>query len=196
MELKQSTFEELVESQRSLVLSAEARYGKYYFNARACSIFLSRSIESVEHSHHDTFGRFFAQLRWLDQNFPAGSQAIKEKKGLINVATSHANIVSANQLFRVDDQGDRVEASFFDIEDDYHVQIDLWLISSIGVEMMDLLWRVNQTRNAIGFVENFPEYLHHVARQNEALHGEITSTPRYERAMAFSKQIGKNTPKE
>jgi hypothetical protein len=63
MELKQATFEELVDSERSLVLSAEARYGKYYLNARACSIFVSRSIESVELSHHDTFGRFFAQLK-------------------------------------------------------------------------------------------------------------------------------------
>ena len=63
MELKQSTLEEIVESERSLVLGAEARYGKYYLNARACSIFLSRSIVSVELSHHDTFGRFFSQLK-------------------------------------------------------------------------------------------------------------------------------------
>ena len=260
MELKQSTLEEIVESERSLVLGAEARYGKYYLNARGCSIFLSRSIVSVELSRHETFGRFFSQLKkhhmlallstirlhkvqsmmnlrqvleagaaaafaianpemqnfadtdpnglldpskalakkryeWLDKHFPAGSQAIKEKKELINNTTSHANIVSANQTFSVDDKVTNIAAPFFDIEDEYHVQVDLWLISSIGLELMDLLYGVNQTRNAIEFVENFPEYLHHVARQNDGLHAEITSTARYKRAMAISQRgAGKSVP--
>ena len=60
---------------------------------------------------------------------------------------------------------------------------------------MDLLYGVNQTRNAIEFVENFPEYLLHVARQNDALHAEITSTARYKRAMAISQRgPGKSVP--
>ena len=63
MEWKQSTFEEIVETEKRLVLDAEARYGNYYLNARECSIFLSRSIASVELSHHETFGRFFSQLK-------------------------------------------------------------------------------------------------------------------------------------
>ena len=253
MELKQSTLEEIVESERSLVLGAEARYGKYYLNARACSIFLSRSIVSVELSHHDTFGRFFSQLKkhhmlallstvrlhkvqsmmnlrqvleasaaaafaianpemqnfadtvanglldpskalakkryeWLDKHFPEGSRAIKEKKELINDTTSHANIVSANLTFSVDDKMTNVAAPFFDIEDEFHVQVDLWLISSIGVELMDLLYGVNLKRNAIEFVDNFQEYLHHVGRQTAALHAEITSTDRYKRTMAIAQR--------
>jgi hypothetical protein len=253
MELKQSTFEEIVESERRLVSDAETRYGEHYRAARACSIFLSRSIVSVELSHHEAFGRFFSQLKkhhmlallsavrlhkvqsmmnlrqvleagaaaafaianpemrhfvdadpnglldpskdlakkryqWLDDHFPAGSRAIKEKKERINDTTSHANIITANQTFSVDDKMTNVAAPFFDIEDEYHVQVDLWLISSVGVELMDLLYGVNQTRNAIEFVNNFPEYLHHVARQNDALHAEITSTDRYKRAMAFSQR--------
>jgi hypothetical protein len=253
MELKQSTFEELVESERHLVLEAEAQYGKHYRNARACSIFLSRSIVSVELSHHETFGRFFSQLKkhhmlallstvrlhkvqsmmnlrqvleagaaaafaianpemghfadadpngfldpskalakkryqWLDKHFPAGSRAIKKKKELINDTTSHANIVSANQTFSVDDKMTNIAAPFFDIEDEYHVQVDLWLISSIAVELMDLLYGVNRSRNAIEFVNDFPEYLLHVARQNDALRAEITSTDRYKRAMAISQR--------
>jgi hypothetical protein len=253
MELKQSTFEEIVESERALVLGAEARYGKHYLNARACSIFLSRSIVSVELSHHETFGRFLSLLKkhhmlallstvrlhkvqsmmnvrqvleagaaaafaianpamqnfadadpnglldpskalakkryaWLDKHFPAGSQAIKEKKELINKTTSHANIVSANQTFSVDDKMTNIAAPFFDIEDGYHVQVDLWLISSIAVDLMDLLYGVNQTRNAIEFVEKFPEYLHHAARQNDARYEEIKSTDRYKRAMAIAQR--------
>jgi hypothetical protein len=256
VDLKQSTFEEVIESERQLVLDADARYGKHYRNARACSIFLSRSIVSVELSHHETFGRFFSQMkkhhmlallstlrlhkvqsmmnlrqvleastaaafaianpemhhfadideiglldpskalaqkryRWLDEHFPAGSQSIKEKKELINRTTSHANIVSANQTFDVDDEVQNIAAPFFDIEDEYHVQIDLWLVASVGVELMDLLYGVSQTRNAVEFVKGFPEYLHHAARQNDAIYAEITSTDRYKRAFAFSQRMPK-----
>jgi hypothetical protein len=244
MEWKQSTFEEI------------ARYGNYYLSARECSIFLSRSIASVELSHHETFGRFFSQLKkyhmlallstlrlhkvqsmlnlrqvleagaaaafaianpemrhfvdadpnglldpskdlakkryqWLHKHFPAGSRAIKEKKELINATMPHANIVSANQTFSVDDKMTNT-TPFFDIENEFHVQIDLWLISSIGVELMDLLYGVNQTHKSIEFLDNFPEHLLRVARQTDALHAEITSTDRYKRAMAFSqKKLGK-----
>jgi hypothetical protein len=256
MTLKQSTFEQIVESERQLILDAEMRYGKHYRNTRGCSIFLSRSIVSVELSHHETFGRFFSQMKkyhmrallstlrlhkvqsmmnlrqvleagapaafaianpelhhfadvdesglldpskalaqkrykWLDAHFAAGSRSIKEKKELINRTTSHANIVSANQIFDVDDELQNIAAPFFDIEDEYLVQIDLWLIASIGVELMDLLYGVNQTRNAVEFVKDFPEYLHHVARQNDDIHAEFTSTDRYRRAMAISQRISK-----
>jgi hypothetical protein len=60
--LRQSTCEEIVESERKLSLEAESRYGRYYRHAKACSIFLSRSIVSVDFSHHEMFGRFFALL--------------------------------------------------------------------------------------------------------------------------------------
>ena len=165
----EATLEEIVESERQLILEAETRYGKHYLNARACSIFLSRSIVSVELSHHETFGRCFSQMkkhhmlallstlrlhkvqsmmdlrqvleagaaaafaianpemhhfvdvdeiglldpskalaqkryRWLDENFPSASQSIGEKKELINRTTSHANVVSADQTFDVDEE--------------------------------------------------------------------------------------------
>ena len=206
----EATLEEIVESERQLILEAETRYGKHYLNARACSIFLSRSIVSVELSHHETFGRCFSQMkkhhmlallstlrlhkvqsmmnlrqvleagaaaafaianpemhhfvdvdeiglldpskalaqkryRWLDENFPSASQSIGEKKELINRTTSHANVVSADQTFDVDEEIGNIAAPFFDIEDEYHVQVDLWLIASIGVELMHLLYCVNQT---------------------------------------------------
>src|SRR5271170_3468152 len=44
MEFLQSTLEEIIESERLMLLTAEDRYGKYYRNARVCSIFLSRCI--------------------------------------------------------------------------------------------------------------------------------------------------------
>jgi hypothetical protein len=248
--LRQSTFEEIVESEKQTLVDAETRYGKHYRNARACSIFLSRSITSVDASRQEMFGRFFALLkkhhmlallstlrlhkvqsmmnlrqvleagaaaafaianpgvshfantdptgildpskeltkkryRWLEANFPEGSNAVKAKKELINNMSAHANVVSASQTFRVNEKANIIDAPFFDIEDEYHVKADLWLMSSIAVELMDLLYGVNENHGAgaIEFMPDFRAYLMQAAQNSNAMHAEITSTDRYKRAM-------------
>src|SRR6266852_9339724 len=45
-----------------MLLTAEERYGKYYKNARVCSIFLSRCITEVDHDRM-MFARFFALMK-------------------------------------------------------------------------------------------------------------------------------------
>ena len=45
-----------------MLLAAEDRYGKYYKNARVCSIFLSRCITEVDHDRM-MFARFFALMK-------------------------------------------------------------------------------------------------------------------------------------
>jgi hypothetical protein len=51
MEFPQSTFEEIVESERSMVIAARERYGAFYAHARDCSAFLSRSVVAVCHGY-------------------------------------------------------------------------------------------------------------------------------------------------
>jgi hypothetical protein len=62
VEFPQSTLEEIIESERLMLLTAEERYGKYYRNARESSIFLSRCIASVDHDRM-MFARFFALMK-------------------------------------------------------------------------------------------------------------------------------------
>jgi hypothetical protein len=243
----QSTLEEINESERQLVVEAEARYGKYYRHARGCSVFLSRCIVSVEHDRL-MFARFFnlmkkhhmlallstvrlhkvqsmmnlrqvleagaaaafaianpelehfaevdeagildpsqeltvKRYKWLEKHFPAGSGSIKAKKQLINNIGTHANIMSTDQTFRVSEAGDMIDAPFFDIEDEYHIKTDLWLASSIAIELMDLLYGVNRDRNVIKFVPDFIADMGVVIRTNVELHSEMTSTERYKKAM-------------
>ena len=62
MTFPQSTLEEIIESERQMLLTAQARYGNHYVNARTSSIFLSKCIVSVEHDRMN-FGRFFAIMK-------------------------------------------------------------------------------------------------------------------------------------
>jgi hypothetical protein len=62
MEFLQSTLEEIVESERLMLLGARQRYGNYYDHARECSIFLSRSVAAVDHDRM-MFSRFFSLMK-------------------------------------------------------------------------------------------------------------------------------------
>jgi hypothetical protein len=49
MTFAQSTIEEIVESERLMLVNAKKRYGKYYAHTREVSVFLSQCIVSVGH---------------------------------------------------------------------------------------------------------------------------------------------------
>lgn len=124
------------------------------------------------------------RYRWLEQNFKAGSDAIKAKKELINNSQSHANIVSTDSVFQISDAGDWINAPFFDREDDYFVKADLWLASSIALELMDLFYGINKGRNVIGFIDDFPVYFAQFERDTAALRAKVMATERYKAAAA------------
>jgi hypothetical protein len=252
MTLKQSTFEEMIESERMLTLTADERYGKYSVHARDCAIFVSRCIISVDRGHI-IFARFFSLTKkqlllallstlrlhkvqammnlrqvleagaaaafaianpeqehfaktdqngfidpsqdltkkrydWLAQHFPEASDAMKEKKQLINNFAAHANIIVTAQTFDVNDAGSEISAPFFDVEDEYHVKTDLWQMASISIVLMDLLYGVNKTRGVVEFIPDFEFHLKRVYDQNVALLTEMQSTKRYERALARSQK--------
>jgi hypothetical protein len=119
---------------------------------------------------------------WLDKNYEKRSQWIKATKDKINSSAAHANIVSADSVFRIADAGDQINAPFFDVEDEYFVKCDLWLIASVALSLMDLFYGVNQDRNVIGFIEGFPDTVGRLARETDALNAEIRDTDRYKRA--------------
>jgi hypothetical protein len=244
MEFPQSTLEEIVESERSMVIAARERYGVFYAHARACSVFLSRSVVAIDHDRM-MFGRFFALMKkhhmlallstlrlhkvqsmmnlrqvleagaaaafavanpglehfadvdpqglldssqaltkkryqWLEANFRSKSDWIKAKKEQINASTAHANVVSTESVFRV---ADAVNAPFFDVEDEYTVKADLWLMGSIALTLVDFFYGVNQALNVIEFCPDFARHVHQMAQENEALLADIKSTDRFKRAL-------------
>jgi hypothetical protein len=59
----QSTLEEIIESERAMVLDGEARYGRLYKHARAATFYLTLCVVSFERDHSATFGRLYALMK-------------------------------------------------------------------------------------------------------------------------------------
>jgi hypothetical protein len=59
----QSSLEEIIESERHMLLDAPARYGKYYQHARNATMYLSLCVETIEHDRADMFGRLHALMK-------------------------------------------------------------------------------------------------------------------------------------
>jgi hypothetical protein len=85
--------------------------------AGACAAF---AIANPDHAHfvvadeYDILDPMPAGKRyaWLDQNYPTGSNAIKEVKAQINATVAHANLVNTHNTFRPDYEAHWFTASF------------------------------------------------------------------------------------
>ena len=93
--------------------------------------------------------------QWLDKNFPALSNPIREKKERINSYFAHANLVLTAQTFEVNEAANEISTPFFDVENEFQVQIDLLLTALISTDIMDLLDGVNKGRDVVKFIPNF-----------------------------------------
>jgi hypothetical protein len=254
MAYAQSTLEEIVDSERSMILDASARYGRHYKHARAATMYLTLCIVGMDHDRSDTLGRllslmkkhhmlaFLSALRlhkvqammdlrhvleagaaaayailnpdihdfvevdpfgimdpsqkltrnrygWLNENYPDKSKWISETKDRINNQTAHANIISADSTFRMEDGDGRAATSFFDIEDEYFAKADLWLISSAAITLMDLFYGVANGvaqatgRSVVEFRADFLCAVRGLAIESNSLVEELKASDRFKAAM-------------
>jgi hypothetical protein len=253
MNYPQSTLEEIIDSERAMILDARTRYGRHYTHARETTLYLSHCIESMKDDRADTFGRLFALLKkhhtlsffsflrlhkvqammnlrqvleagaaaafaiakpeachfvnidafdimdpaqtltnkrykWLDQTYPKKSAWIKSTKDRINSYTAHANIISGNSTFRGADDHTAANMPFFDIEDEYFVKADLWLIGSVAITLMDFFFSMANDvaragRSVLDFRSDFQRTIGGMAAESNGLLAEMRSTERFKRAM-------------
>ena len=118
---------------------------------------------------------------WLAKHYPDGSAAIKGLKATINLSAAHANLIFADNNFRFNEGSGSFDAPFFDIEDEFYVKTDLWMIGNIACGLMDLFYGVNRDRNVLKFADGFASRLGKLMRDNGALHAELTASERYKR---------------
>jgi len=118
---------------------------------------------------------------WLDKNYLDKSRFIKNMKGLINKLSAHSNIVSAHKNFNFDTDNKKFETPFFDIEDEYHVKTDLWMIGNIAMGLMDLFSGVNKNLGVVKFIDEFIPRLKSLEAQNHKLKDELMKNPRFKK---------------
>jgi hypothetical protein len=63
MTYRQSILEEIIDSERAMIVDAPKRYGPRYKHARATTVYLTLCIESIEIDRADMFGRRFSLMK-------------------------------------------------------------------------------------------------------------------------------------
>jgi len=119
------------------------------------------------------------RYKWLEDNYKTGSDAIKRMKGSINNSAAHSNIVYAQKNFKFNAESGSFETPFFDMEDDYHVKTDLWMIGNVIMGLMDLFYGVNKDLDVLKFADDFIPRLKALEKQNEKLKNEMMQSDRY-----------------
>jgi len=88
---------------------------------------------------------------------------------------AHANIVSADSMFRVGQMPDVADLPFFDAEDQYIVQNDLWQIGSAAITLIGLFYLVKENvahttgRSVLEFRLDFQNTFRGLAAESVAL---------------------------
>lgn len=119
------------------------------------------------------------RYKWLDENFANGSDALKNLKKILNSSTSHASLVYAYKNITPDASQGRLEMSFFDKEDDYHVKSDLWFVANIVIGVTDLFYGVAKTHGGVVFADTFLSDLQALQLTNQRLKSEMMKSPRF-----------------
>lgn len=111
------------------------------------------------------------RYKWLKENFPSGSDAIKRMKDSINKSSAHSNLVDAYRSFEF--KGKEAHMPFFDIENDFHIKTALWQTANIALGIMDLFYGVNKDIGALKFIDNFEKQLHELELENQQIKATI-----------------------
>lgn len=121
----------------------------------------------------------FASRRnqWLNEHHPQASEYLKSIKDYINNSHAHANMVyTSNNLIEGDGHA---SAPFFDVLDEYYVKTDLWMLSGVGLSIVDLLYGENEKLRIIEFSDDLGRTFNEIRVRNEALREEMRSGPRF-----------------
>jgi hypothetical protein len=144
-------------------------------------------VDTDEHGILDPSQRLARKrYKWLDENYPDGSKAIKDIKEELNKTTSHANLINAYSSGAWTAE-DWFSSPFFDVDDPYHVQTDLWRIGNAGLVLMLFFHEINSTRNVLKFTANFVPVIQQLRIENESIRADMMASPRFQAAMEKDK---------
>jgi len=115
------------------------------------------------------------RYKWLDENYSAGSSAIKNMKNTINESCAHSNIIYEIKNNGISENNEQVilETPFFDPEDEYSIKTDLWMIGNISLILMALFNEINKKSGLLIFTDIFIRDLLDLEKENHRLKEDI-----------------------
>ena len=121
------------------------------------------------------------RYKWLDENYRAGSTALKGMKEAINRSGPHADVVSAQHNFKADFEAGRFDTPFFDIEDELQVKTALWQIGNIAMGLMDLFYGVNAAPKSFVLKDDWRPMFDKLVAEDTRLKNELFAHERFKR---------------
>jgi len=128
--------------------------------------------------------------KWIDNSYSSHSKAIKQIKDTINEQTAHANIFNSQHNFRfIPGERAEIHTTYFDIEDEHWVKVDLWQCAQAGLIATDLLLAVREKHG--GFLPSSETHaLPELIVQNDALFSTLKSAQQVRRPPALDESHG------
>jgi hypothetical protein len=137
------------------------------------------------------------RYKWLETNYPHGSNAIKNMKDMMQLS-SHSNIIDVHRNFKHGESDNfyKLSTPFFDIENEYQVKSDLWSVANVGMGLMDLFYGISTKHPIIKFSSQFVSNLMELDKENKRLKSVLMSTPNYKRGDKLAKERADRFKKE
>lgn len=134
------------------------------------------------------------RYKWLEENYPNGSEAIKNLKKQIQ-QSAHSNIVDAHRNFRIKDGKKSLEihTPFFDRRNDFQIKSDFWVIGNVAMGLTDLFYGINKNYSVLTFADDFVNRLKLFERENNRLKELQMDTRKFKRADKIAKMKEKYT---
>jgi len=137
------------------------------------------------------------RYKWLNDNYPKGSNAIKTMKKALQIY-SHSNIVDVHRTFKYEENDGiaQLATTYFDFENDFQTKSNLWSIANIYMGLMDLFYGINLKAKVITFSPDLVERLQEIDRENKRLKKILMGTTNFKRADKIAKSREERLKKE
>lgn len=119
--------------------------------------------------------------KWLEKNYRDHSDKIKSMKNQINESYAHASILPTAQNLYFN--RNKIGIQFFDSHDKLMTKQGLWWVGNIAIGVLDLFAKIIAEFPIVTLVDDFPQKMGSLARENNRILNELKSNPRFSRWM-------------
>jgi len=119
--------------------------------------------------------------KWLEKNYRDHSDKIKNMKNQINESYAHASILPTPQNLYFN--GNTIGNKFFDSHDKLMTKQRLWWVGNIALGILDLFAKIIAEFPIVTLVDDFPQKMGSLYRENNRILNELKSNPRFSRWM-------------